>query len=109
MTEAVRIAVLESRAQIALGGPDWAGFLQGLITQDVERLNPGELGFGALLTPQGRLLFDLFILPGAEGCLIDCEAGRRAALIQWLTIYRLRAKLEITPREGRVLAAWGQA
>ena len=60
---------LNSRALIAVGGPDWRGFLQGLLTQDVETLRPGELRFGALLTPQGRLLYDLFIVGGADGCL----------------------------------------
>ncbi len=107
MTSPTRIAVLESRAAVAVDGPDWRGFLQGLITQDVETLQPGELRFSALLTPQGRLLFDLFILGRADGCLIDCEAGRRDDLIRRLTIYRLRAKVRIEPDPARVLAAWG--
>src|SRR5579859_6238285 len=55
-------APLKSRAILALSGPDWRSFLQGLVTQDVETLTPGELRFAALLTPQGRLLFDLFLL-----------------------------------------------
>ena len=52
---------LSSRALIGVGGPDWRSFLQGLITQDVETLASGEMRYGALLTPQGRLLHDLFI------------------------------------------------
>src|SRR5215471_8314929 len=55
MPEASRIARLDSRALVTLGGADWRGFLQSLVTQDVETLAPGELRFGALLTPQGRL------------------------------------------------------
>src|SRR5580693_5643216 len=82
------VADLESRALIAVGGADWRGFLQGLITQDVETLGPGELRFGALLTPQGRLLFDLFILGRTDGCWLDCQAAGRAALMQRLMIYR---------------------
>ena len=105
---AQRIARLDSRALIALGGADWRGFLQGLITQDVETLAPGELRFGALLTPQGRLLFDLFIAGRADGCWLDCAAERRDALIQRLSIYRLRAKVEIAPDEAPVFAAWGE-
>ena len=52
-----------------VAGEDWRAFLQGLITQDVETLAPGELRFGALLTPQGRLLYDLFLLGEADGVL----------------------------------------
>ncbi|MBL8771096.1 MAG: folate-binding protein, partial [Phenylobacterium sp.] len=59
MSESVAFAHLQSRALIALDGEDWRSFLQGLITQDVETLAPGEARFGALLTPQGRLLYDL--------------------------------------------------
>lgn len=101
------IARLESRALIAIGGEDWRGFLQGLLTQDVETIAAGELRFGALLTPQGRLLYDLFIVGRADGCWLDCAAERHAALIQRLTIYRLRAKVTIAADETAVSAAWG--
>jgi folate-binding protein YgfZ len=103
------IASLESRALIAVRGDDWRGFLQGLLTQDVETIGPGELRFGALLTPQGRLLYDLFIVGREDGCWLDCAAERRAVLIQRLTIYRLRAKVTIAADETPVLAAWGKA
>jgi len=88
-------AIVESRALVAVGGPDWRSFLQGLLTQDVESLAPGELRFAALLTPQGRLLYDLFVSGGEDGCRLEVEAQHRDALIQRLTIYRLRAKVEI--------------
>lgn len=100
-------AELRSRAAIALGGPDWRDFLQGLISQDVESLEPGALRFAALLTPQGRVLFDLFVAGTAEGCLIDCAADRRDALLQRLTMYRLRAKVEIAASQARLAALWG--
>ena len=103
MLETSRIAVLASRALIRVAGDDWRGFLQGLITQDVETLNAGEARFGALLTPQGRLLFDLFVIGRTDGCWLDCALERRAALIQRLTIYRLRAKVTIEPDETPVL------
>jgi tRNA-modifying protein YgfZ len=109
MTETSLVARLASRALIRVAGDDWRGFLQGLITQDVETLAPGELRFGALLTPQGRLLFDLFVLGRTDGCRLDCVAERRAALIQRLAIYRLRAKVTIEPDDTPVLAAWGAA
>ncbi|MBV9994005.1 MAG: folate-binding protein YgfZ [Caulobacteraceae bacterium] len=108
MAEPLRIARLDSRALISIRGPDWIPFLQGLLTQSVEDLKPGDLRFAALLTPQGRLLFDLFLIGGDEGCLIDCERARRALLIQRLTFYRLRAKVEIAADERPIYAAWGQ-
>lgn len=107
MPQPPRIAALESRAVVAVRGSDWRDFLQGLLTQDVETLGEGALRFGALLTPQGRLLFDLFILGRSDGCSIDCQADRRDALIQRLMIYRLRAKVEIAAEPAGVFAAWG--
>jgi tRNA-modifying protein YgfZ len=102
MSDTVSIAHLHSRSLIALGGPDWRSFLQGLITQDVETLAPGEARFGALLTPQGRLLYDLFVVGRAEGAWLDVEAQHRDALLQRLAIYRLRAKVEIAADETPV-------
>jgi folate-binding protein YgfZ len=107
MTDAPFVARLASRAVVAIAGPDWRGFLQGLITQNVETLSPGELRFAALLTPQGRLLFDLFVIGNGDGCLIDCAADRRDALIQRLAMYRLRAKVDISPSDLTVEALWG--
>ncbi len=100
-------APLKSRATLALSGPDWRSFLQGLVTQDVETLAPRELRFAALLTPQGRLLFDLFLLGRQDGCLIDCAAEHRSALLPRLKMYRLRAKVEITEGNELVWALWG--
>lgn len=95
---------LAGRTLIALGGPEWRSFLQGLITQDVETLQPGEARFGAVLTPQGRLLYDLFVIGREDGAWLDVEAAHRDALIQRLTIYRLRAKVEIAAALEEVAA-----
>ena len=98
------IAPLPSRAVIALRGPDWRSFLQGLITQDVETLAVGELRLGAILTPQGRLLYDLFLAGTPDGVLLDVAAEHRAAIIMRLTMYRLRAKVEIVASDLTVTA-----
>jgi len=100
-------APLKSRASLTLSGPDWRSFLQGLVTQDVETLAPGELRFAALLTPQGRLLFDLFLVGREDGCLIDCAVEHLGALLQRLKMYRLRAKVEIAEAHEPVWALWG--
>src|SRR6201996_1703139 len=108
MNESLTFAPLPSRALIAVSGPDWRDFLQALITQDVETIAAGEARFGALLTPQGRLLYDLFMVGREDGCWLDCQADRRAALLQRLTIYRLRAKVTLAADEAPVLGAWGE-
>ncbi|MBP7649893.1 MAG: folate-binding protein YgfZ [Phenylobacterium sp.] len=108
MPHALSYAALSSRALISLSGEDWRDFLQGLITQDVETLQPGELRFGGLLTPQGRLLFDLFVVGRDDGCWLDVEGEHRAALTMRLTMYRLRAKVVIAADETPVAALFGQ-
>ncbi len=106
MTQSPLFALLASRAVIAVEGPDWRVFLQGLLTQDVEGQASGTIRFGGLLTPQGRLLYDLFILAGETGCWLDVAAVHRDALIQRLTLYRLRAKVTISPSPLTVSALW---
>ena len=97
-------AMLTDRAVIAVSGPDWRPFLQGLITQDVETLAEGELRYAALLTPQGRLLYDLFLFGEADGVRLDAPAPHRDALLAKLKLYRLRAKVEIAATDEAVSA-----
>lgn len=89
--------VLTSRAVLSLKGEDATAFLQGLLTQDVTGSGPV---FAALLTPQGKILFDLFLVPVDGGYLIDCEAGAAPALLKRLTMYKLRAKATLAAEEG---------
>jgi folate-binding protein YgfZ len=104
MTSSDRIIALQSRAVVEICGQDWRSFLQGLITNDVETLAPGGARFAALLTPQGRILYDLFVIGGAGGCLIDVAAERRDEFIRRLNLYKLRAKVEIRPLDLGVFA-----
>jgi folate-binding protein YgfZ len=104
-----RLAHLRSRALVGVKGPDWRSFLQGLVTQDVETLAPGEWRYAALLTPQGRLLYDFFLIGEEDGALIDVASAQRHDLAQRLSLYRLRAKVEIGPAEGGVYALWDAA
>ena len=90
---------LDDRAVIAVSGPEARDFLQGLITNDIKRVTPEASAYAALLTPQGKILFDFLIGERDGGLLIDAPAGTRDALVKRLTLYRLRAKVEITPRD----------
>src|ERR1700733_9326129 len=108
-----KAAMLEDRGVVSVTGAEAAGFLQGLLTNDVERLQPGEARYAALLTPQGKILFDMIVVraPDAGGAafLLDCTAWQAADLARRLGVYRLRAKVAgADVRAPRALAAfWG--
>jgi tRNA-modifying protein YgfZ len=89
---------LKDRAIIALEGGEARDFLQGLITNDVALLSPGRGLYAALLTPQGKILFDFLVAEGDGAVLIDCAAEQAEALLKRLTMYRLRAKIGIALR-----------
>lgn len=93
-------AHLDDRAVIAVSGPQARDFLQGLVTSDVVRgLAPGAGLYTALLSPQGKILFDFLLTEGDGAVLIDCAADSRDALLRKLRMYRLRTRVEIEPRE----------
>ena len=108
MVQTPSLVRLRSRALIVLGGADWRDFLHNLISQNVETLAVGEIRFGALLTPQGKVLYDLFVIGREDGCWLDVAAEHRDVILQRLTIYRLRAKVTITASEAEVAALFGQ-
>lgn len=103
---AMPVARLSSRALVRVAGPDARGFLHTLLTQDVETLGQGQARFGALLSPPGRLLFDLFLWGEADAVVLDVAADRRADLMRRLSLYKLRAQVEISQDDRPVLASW---
>ncbi len=92
---------LFSRALLRLSpldeAEDVAEFLQGLVTNDVKGVLPA---WAALLTPQGKVLFDFIVWPAGSGLLIDCEAEAADALAKRLSLYRLRRKIAIERDDG---------
>lgn len=101
---------LPGRALLAVRGADAATFLQGLVSCDVRRAGVGRALLGALLTPQGKFLFDFFLVGAEDGFLLDAEASRVDELLKKLRMYRLRAAVEIERLEGWVVTAvLGQA
>ncbi len=104
-------APLIDRSILCISGPDRSTFLQGLITNDVARCDKGEPIFTAMLTPQGKLFADFFILPEAGHFLIDTHHSYAAELMKKLRMYKLRADVEIEDISAdRVVAAsWGDA
>ena len=101
-----KIAHLGNRALISARGPDARSFLNNLLTQDIMGLTPGTIRFAGLLSPPGRLLFDLFVIGDADGVILDVDAQHRDALMQRLSMYRLRAQVEIEADTRSVFACW---
>lgn len=102
-------AILDDRALIAVTGEDRCAFLQGLVSNDVERAGPERAVYAAFLTAQGKYLHDFFIAAQDDALLLDCEAARRDDLLQRLSMYRMRSKVTIEARADlRVAAAFGE-
>ncbi len=88
---------LPHRAVITVAGPDAHGFLQNIISNDIDLLASQPFLYAHLLTPQGKFLFDFIINRKSDSYLLDGEGGSRAEdLLRKLTLYRLRAKVELT-------------
>jgi len=92
---------LPSRAFVTVDGPEAEHFLQNLITPDLAALAAGEAKPGALLTPQGKILFDFLVFAAGDGgYLLDCPLALSADLEKRLNIYKLRSKVTVTNRSG---------
>ncbi len=101
---------LQGRKLIAVCGSDAETFLQNIVTCELEGLPEGEARFGALLAPQGKILFDFFIIRTAGKFILDVSADLFEEFIKRLMFYRLRAKVEIKSFAGHeyVFACWGE-
>jgi hypothetical protein len=101
---------LPNRGLITLSGPDRHTFLQGLITNDIEKLKTEPCIYACLLTPQGKFLHDFFVLERDDTLLLDCEFGDRAEdLARRLKMYKLRANVQIEcEKRNAVFAITGE-
>jgi len=86
---------MDDRAVIAVSGEEARHFLQNILTNDIGKATSDRAIYAALLTPQGKYLFDFLIIETGGALLFDCEAARKQDLLRRLTMYRLRAKAEI--------------
>ena len=98
-------------ASCRVAGEDAAKLLQGIITNDMDLLQKQPAIHAALLTPQGKILFEFFVAKAGDGFLLDVAASQIADLIKRLTMYKLRAKVDIkdATADYRVIAMWGPA
>lgn len=98
---------LENRAVIRVSGPESRSFLQGLVTNDVDVVSAGSAVYAAMLTPQGKFLFDMIIVEDGSDLLLDVEAERKTDLLRRLMMYKLRADVDIVDEESNVWALIG--
>ena len=94
MMEENSIIILKDRDIISVSGSDSASFLQNMITNDVNKLNESNSLYSALLTPQGKYLYDFFILKHEKNYLIDCESETAENLLSCFQKYKLGANIE---------------
>ena len=93
-------AFLDDRAVLAISGPQARDFLQGLVTNDIAGgLAPGSGLYAALLSPQGKILFDFLVTEGDGALLLDVAREQRDALLKKLNMYKLRSKVGIEARD----------
>tara|TARA_R110002020_G_scaffold996_3_gene4971 strand:- start:222 stop:1067 length:846 start_codon:yes stop_codon:yes gene_type:complete len=102
-------AYLPERRFVRVFGPDAEPFLQNLITTDLPALAAGEARPGALLTPQGKILFDFTVWRDGDALVLETDVSQQDALLRRLTMYKLRAPVEIAlmPDEGTTVT-WGE-
>ena len=93
----MKAALLPDRGVVKVAGDDARGFLNGLLTVDIAKLNPEAPRFAALLTPQGKIIVDCIVAeaPAADGggFFLDCPRALAADFVQKLNFYKLRAKV----------------
>ncbi|MGN8115456.1 CAF17-like 4Fe-4S cluster assembly/insertion protein YgfZ [Labrys sp. 22185] len=93
---------LLDRAILRLSGEDARSWFANLVTCDIAHLEPGQGRWGALLTPQGKILFDFLATIGEDGLYLDADAALAPDFAKRLNFYRLRAKVTV-----EALPAWG--
>jgi folate-binding protein YgfZ len=102
---AAEYALLADRGVLALRGGDARSFLQGLISNDVSQVHEDRAAYGALLTPQGKFLFEFFIAQEGAQLLLETERTRLEQLQRRLLMYRLRSKVDIEDVSARFAVA----
>ena len=89
------VYILDDRAILYINGEDAKGFLQNLISNDINKVSDVNSCFSSLLTPQGKFLYEFIIIKHKSGFLLDCEKPQAEKLFKQLTLYKLRSKIEI--------------
>ena len=89
------VITLEDRGFIQVNGAEAKEFLQNIVTNNVEKVTPESTLFSSILTPQGKYLFDFFIIKLKDNYLIECEKKSTSEIIKLLNFYKLRSKVDL--------------
>ena len=98
-----QIILLEDRGLISINGDDAKNFLQNIITNNIEKVNNSCSIFSALFTPQGKYLFEFFLIQSKDGYLLDCDSKATNEIISYLTKYKLRSKVQIKDQSNEYI------
>ncbi len=97
------------RGLVSVTGAERQTFLQGLISQDIERVSATHAAYGAFLTPQGKYLHDFCLAEIEDRFILDGEQGRADELISRMSRFKLRAQVAMAPADDLVVfAVFGQ-
>ena len=99
------VITLEDRGFIQVNGPEAKDFLQNIVTNDIEKVTSSSTVFSSILTPQGKYLFEFFILKLKDGYLVECEKKSTAEIIKLLNFYKLRSKVDFIDLTEKYVAA----
>jgi len=96
---------LEDRGFIQINGPEAKDFLQNIVTNDVEKVNNNTTIFSSILTPQGKYLFEFFIIKVKNSYLLECEKKSTDEIIKLFSFYKLRSKVDFVNLNEKYVTA----
>ena len=99
------VIILEDRGFVQVNGAEAKDFLQNIVTNDIEKVTNSSTIFTSILTPQGKYLFEFFILKLKDSYLVECEKKSTAEIIKLLNFYKLRAKVNLIDLSEKYVAA----
>jgi len=99
------VITLEDRGFIQVNGPEAKDLLQNIVTNDIEKVTNSSTVFSSILTPQGKYLFEFFVLKLKDGYLLECEKKSTGEIIKLLKFYKLRSKVNFIDLSEKYVAA----
>ena len=90
-----QIFILEERGLLSITGSDTKDFLQNILSNDITKVDNANSIFSAILTPQGKCLYEFFVIKSKDGYLLECDLALVLEMVSHLTKYKLRSKIEI--------------
>jgi len=99
------VITLEDRGFIQITGLEAKDFLQNIVTNDIEKVSSNSTIFSSILTPQGKYLFEFFVLKLKDSYLLECEKKSSAEIIKLLNFYKLRSKVDFIDLSEKYVAA----